>query len=252
VLLEVRDVTKRFGPVEALRDVRLEIGAAEAVGLIGDNGAGKSTLVKILAGVYGPSSGTITFADRAVSFGSPLDARAAGIEMIYQDLALCPDLDVAANIFLGRELKRRLGPLSLLDRRRMRSGAQNALAELGAEIEPTREVGTLSGGERQLVAVARALEFQPRLFLMDEPTAALSAEKIHVLLELVRQLKARGVAVLLVSHRFTDILHVCDRIVVLRQGEVAGELLPHAQPPDKTMAEMHALMSGNDLEAAPA
>jgi ABC-type sugar transport system ATPase subunit len=252
VLLEVRDVTKRFGPVEALRDVRLEIGAAEAVGLIGDNGAGKSTLVKILAGVYGPSSGTITFAGRPISFGSPLDARAAGIEMIYQDLALCPDLDVAANIFLGRELKRRLGPLSLLDRRRMRSGARGALAELGAEIEPTREVGTLSGGERQLVAVARALEFQPRLFLMDEPTAALSAEKIHVLLELVRQLKARGVAVLLVSHRFTDILHVCDRIVVLRQGEVAGELLPHAQPPEKTMAEMHALMSGNDLEAAPA
>jgi ABC-type sugar transport system ATPase subunit len=252
VLLEVRNVTKRFGPVQALRDVELELDAAEALGLIGDNGAGKSTLVKILAGVYGPTSGTIRWDGETVSFSSPLDARAAGIEMIYQDLALCPDLDVAANVFLGRELRRRFGPFSILDRRGMRAEATRALSELGAQIVPTREVGALSGGERQLVAVARALEFRPRLFLMDEPTAALSAEKIHVLLELVGQLKARGVAVLLISHRFTDILHVCDRIIVMQQGTIVGELLPHAQPPEKTMAAMHALMTGEPVGAEPA
>jgi len=251
VLLEVRHVTKRFGPVEALCDVDLEIDGTEALGLIGDNGAGKSTLVKILAGVYGPTSGTISWKGEPVSFSSPLDARAAGIEMIYQDLALCPDLDIAANVFLGRELRRRIGPFSILDRRGMRAEATRALAELGAQIVPTREVGALSGGERQLVAVARALEFRPRLFLMDEPTAALSAEKIQVLLQLVRQLKARGVAVLLISHRFTDILHVCDRIAVMRQGTIVGELLPHAQPPETTMAAMHALMTGEPVATAP-
>jgi ABC-type sugar transport system ATPase subunit len=250
MLLELRDVAKRFGPVEALRGVRLDVGDAEAVGLIGDNGAGKSTLVKILAGVYAPSAGEVRLDGRPVSFGSPLDARANGIEMIYQDLALCGDLDVAANVFLGRELRRRVGPVTILDRRGMRREAARVLAELGSRIDPDRIVGSLSGGERQLVAVARALQFRPRLFLMDEPTAALSAEKIHVLLDLVRQLKERGVAILLVSHRFTDILHVCDRVVVLRHGELVGEVEPHAHPPEHTMALMHQLMTGERVEAA--
>ena len=250
MLLELKEVTKRFGPVEALRDVYLAIGQTEAVGLIGDNGAGKSTLVKILAGVYAPSAGEVLLDGRHVRFGSPLDARAAGIEMIYQDLALCGDLDVSANVFLGRELRRRLGPITLLDRRGMRREAARVLAELGSRIDPNRVVDSLSGGERQLVAVARALQFRPRLFLMDEPTAALSAEKIHVLLNLVRQLKERGVAILLVSHRFTDILHVCDRVVVLRQGVVAGEVQPHAHPPEHTMAVMHELMTGEPVDAA--
>jgi simple sugar transport system ATP-binding protein len=249
-LLELSGIAKSFGSLEALKGVDFSIAEAEAVGLIGDNGAGKSTLVKILSGVYPPSAGTITFAGRRVEFHSPLDARRNGIEMIYQDLALCEDLDVAANIFLGREIRRQVGPLRLLDRRAMAAQAATLLAELGLSVEPGREAGMLSGGERQMVAVARALQFEPRLLLMDEPTAALSTEKVRLLLNLVAGLKERGVAILLVSHRFTDILHVCDRIVVVRQGEIVGQIAPHAQPPEHTMALMAEYMTGEFLAPA--
>ncbi len=247
-LLALDGVSKHFGPVVALRDVDLTVGPAEAVGLIGDNGAGKSTLIKILSGVYAPSAGRLLLDGSALEMRSPLDARRSGIEVIYQDLALCNDLDVAANIFLGRETRSTLiGRLRVLDRRGMAVEAARLLGELGLTMPADRLVGSLSGGERQLVAVARALQFQPRLLLMDEPTAALSAEKIRVLLSLVTQLKERGVAILLVSHRFTDILHVCDRVVVMRQGTVVGEVAPHAQTPEHTMARMHELMTGEAI-----
>ena len=249
-LLELSGVSKSFGSQVALNGVDMEIGESEAVGLIGDNGAGKSTLVKILSGVYPLTSGTVRLAGEEVHFRSPLDARRAGVEMIYQDLALAADLDVAANIFLGREIRRRLGPLSLLDRNAMVVEAARVLAELGVDVQPEREAGTLSGGEKQMVAVARALQFEPRLLLMDEPTAALSAEKIKVLLGLVEGLKERGVSILLVSHRFTDILHVCDRVIVLRQGDLVGELVPDAQAPEHTMALMAEYMTGERLGSA--
>ena len=177
-LIELSGITKTFGANLALEHVDLNIGVSESVGIIGDNGAGKSTLVKILSGVYRPTSGEMHLAGKKVEFHSPLDARSNGIEMIYQDLALCGDLDIAANIFLGRELKRRVGPFNFLDRDRMAEIARNDVANLGLDLDVHREVGKLSGGERQMVAVARALQFKPRALLMDEPTAALSTEKI--------------------------------------------------------------------------
>ena len=247
-LIELSGISKAFGANMALEHVDLTIGSSESVGIIGDNGAGKSTLVKILSGVYRPTSGEMRLAGKKVEFQSPLDARGNGIEMIYQDLALCGDLDIAANIFLGRELKRKVGPFSFLDRDRMAEIARNDVANLGLNLDVHREVGKLSGGERQMVAVARALQFKPRALLMDEPTAALSTEKIRKLLELIGELKTRGVSILLVSHRFTDILHVCDRVVVIRGGKVAGEMLPREHSTADAMARMTELMTGDLLE----
>lgn len=247
-LISLRGITKKFGDFAALDGVDLDIGEAEAVGIIGDNGAGKSTLVKLLSGVYPATSGTMKFRGQEVHFNSPLDARRNGVEMIYQDLALCEDLDVAQNIFLGRELKKNVGPFRFLDSDAMTKAAARDIADMGLTFDVEREVGTLSGGERQMVAVARALQFDPATLLMDEPTAALSAEKIRTLWELISELKARGVSILLVSHRFTDILNICDRIVVVRAGRIAGEMKPHEHPPAQTMAMMTEMMTGDKID----
>lgn len=247
-LLTLRGVSKRFGPIDVLRGVDLEIGASEAVGLIGDNGAGKSTLVKILSGVHEPSGGEITLDGQAVRFSNPLESRKCGIELIYQDLALCDDLDTTANVFLGREPLHRMGPIRLLDRSSMRRGTKAILDELGADFSATQRVDTLSGGQRQLVAVARALRFSPRILLMDEPTASLSNQKVHALLEIVERLKKRGVAVLLISHRFVDIVQLCDRIVALRDGRITYETRPQGKRPSDVIARMQEALSGETLQ----
>jgi ABC-type sugar transport system ATPase subunit len=248
-LLQLSGLTKRFGANEVLRGIDLAIGAEESVGLIGDNGAGKSTLVKILSGAYAPTSGAVAFAGEDLEFSSPLDARGAGIEMIYQDLALCDDLDAASNVFLGRETRRRVGPARWLDRDMMAHDAAQLFERLGATIPAQQLVGSMSGGQRQLVAVARALQFAPRLLLMDEPTAALSNAKIHMVLDVVRRLKAEGVAVLLISHRFTDLISVCDRIVALRDGRIAAEVRPAGRDVAELMGEMQEALTGEALGA---
>ena len=226
MLLKLSNITKSFGAVSALDGVSLELNDKECLGLLGDNGAGKSTLLKILSGVYKADSGKTYINDKEVDFTDPLLAREAGIEMIYQDLALADELPADANIFLGREQKNNLfGLFKTLDKNTMQDEATKVLSTLGSELDSSRLVNVMSGGERQLVAVARALQFNPTILLMDEPTAALSAEKASHLNNLILSLKKKNLGIILVSHRFSDIFAVCDRIVVLNGGKIADEFL---------------------------
>tara|TARA_Y100000768_G_scaffold368197_1_gene331936 strand:- start:12 stop:752 length:741 start_codon:yes stop_codon:yes gene_type:complete len=226
MLLKLSNITKSFGAVSALDGVSLELNDKECLGLLGDNGAGKSTLLKILSGVYKADSGKTYINDKEVDFTDPLLAREAGIEMIYQDLALADELPADANIFLGREQKNNLfGLFKTLDKNTMQDEATKVLSTLGSELDSSRLVNVMSGGERQLVAVARALQFNPTILLMDEPTAALSAEKASHLNKLILSLKKKNLGIILVSHRFSDIFAVCDRIVVLNGGKIADEFL---------------------------
>jgi ABC-type sugar transport system ATPase subunit len=226
-LLAVKGVTKRFGAVQVLNGVDLAIEPGTVTGLVGDNGAGKSTLMKTITGIYTADEGSITFDGRDVLGIGPGARRALGIEMIYQDLALAKQQDVAANIFLGREPTRR--PLGFLppvvDKAKMDAEAQKMIDRLGARIPSiTRPVGLFSGGQQQTVAIARALTFNPKLVIMDEPTAALAVREVESVLKLIRQLKSEGIAVILISHRLNDVMEVTDRIVVLRQGRIEADL----------------------------
>jgi ABC-type sugar transport system ATPase subunit len=223
-LLELKDVRKNFGAIEALRGVTFAVEAGAVVALVGDNGAGKSTLMKTITGVYKPDGGEIRFDGESLAAKDPGQIRAAGIEMIYQDLALARMRDVASNIFLGRELTRSVLGVKLIDQKRMRAEAGAMIAKLGARVKSvTQMTGQLSGGQQQSVAIARALTFNPKLVIMDEPTAALAVREVEHVLELIRTLKAQGIAVILISHRLTDVFTVCDRIVVLRQGAVIAD-----------------------------
>jgi ABC-type sugar transport system ATPase subunit len=245
-LIEMRDICKNFGAVQALRNVNLSLLPGEILGLVGDNAAGKSTLVKVLNGAYKPDKGEIIFEGHRAHFESPLDSRAKGIEMIYQDFALVECLDITSNIFLGKERTAGLfSPLlHFLLRRQMDDEAQKTINDLGIQVKNLRiKVKDLSGGERQLVAIARGVHFQPKLFIMDEPTANLSVSKIETLLRVERDLKSRGVSMIIISHRLEDIFAVADRIVVLWRGRKAGEIIPRE---GATMEDLvHLMMFGN-------
>jgi simple sugar transport system ATP-binding protein len=217
-VLEARKLTKHYGQVLALDEADFTAFPGEVVALIGDNGAGKSTLVKSLVGAIRPDQGEILVDGQPVHLASPLDARGYGIEAVYQDLALAPDLDSAANLFLGRELYT-VPFLRVLNRRAMRERAVTAFAELGIELQDvSAPVGMLSGGQRQSIAVARAVAFASRIIFMDEPTAALGVVQRGRVLEVIRRVSERGVAVVLVSHNMPEVLAVADRVEVLRMG----------------------------------
>ena len=223
--VEMVDIRKRYGVLDVLRGVNLRVAPGEVIGLVGDNGAGKSTLMKMLAGAVTPDSGRILIDGQEMTGAGPRVARQHGIEMVYQDLALCNDLDVAANLFLGREVYR---PLTRrLDHRRMHREAAEDLATLHIRIsDTTQEVGNLSGGQRQAVAIARAVTFHPKVLVLDEPTAALAAKEVEMVLQLVRDVSAQGVSVVLITHRLQDLFEVCDRFVVLYEGVLHRELTP--------------------------
>jgi ABC-type sugar transport system ATPase subunit len=224
-LLEVRGVSKAYGHVQALSDVSMHVEAGEIVALVGDNGAGKSTLVKMIAGAHGPDRGAILVSGEEVGFHSPLGARERGIETVYQDLALAPDLSVWANLFLGREQYVR-GPgrvVGWMDKRGMRQRAQAELVRLHIPISDVDvAVDDLSGGQRQAVAVARAVHSAPRLVLMDEPTAALGVAETLRVEDLIRLMRDRGRAILIVSHSLDQVFRLADRICVLRHGKQVG------------------------------
>jgi D-xylose transport system ATP-binding protein len=219
-ILTLRGISKRFGSVEALAGVDFEVAAGEVVALVGDNGAGKSTLVKAISGVAPADRGTIAWHLAEVTIGRPQDARDLGIATVYQDLALCDNLDVVANLFLGRELTRG----GLLDEIGMERRTRDLLTTLSARIPDVRiRIAALSGGQRQAVAIARSLLGEPQVVLLDEPTAALGVEQTAHVLELIRRLRERGLGVVLISHNLADVLAVADRIVVLRLGRNAGD-----------------------------
>jgi simple sugar transport system ATP-binding protein len=221
--LELRGISKHFGAIQALTDVSFSIDAGEVVGLMGDNGAGKSTLVKIIAGNFPQSAGEILIGGEVRHLHSPLDAQREGIEIVYQDLALCDNLSAAANVFLGRELVRRVGGFPILDHRAMAAKAAKLFAQLKSETRPRDLVRRMSGGQRQAVAIARTRLTDPKIVLMDEPTAAISVRQVAEVLDQIRRLREHGIAVVLISHRMPDVFAVSDRIVVLRRGKLVAD-----------------------------
>jgi simple sugar transport system ATP-binding protein len=234
-LLELRNVAKHFGAIEALKGVDLDLEPGEVLGLMGDNGAGKSTLVKIIAGNFPPSEGGIRLDGKACHFHKPLDARAEGIEVVYQDLALCDNLTAAANVFLGREMRKKMGLLKVLDYRSMYERAAELFAELKSETRPRDLVKQMSGGQRQAVAIARTRLSAAKIVLMDEPTAAISVRQVAEVLDLIRRLRDQAIAVILISHRMPDVFAVCDRIAVLRRGrKVAEKAIADSSPEEVT------------------
>ncbi len=222
--LRATGITKRFGALTALRGVDLEINGGEVLALLGDNGAGKSTFIKILAGAHPQSEGELLVEGQPVQFASPKDAASSGIATIFQELALSENLSISENVFLGRELKRSVLGVPFLKRKAMRDRVDGLLHELDAHIsDPEAPVGSLSGGQRQAVAICRALNLNAKLVIMDEPTAALAVAETRKVLQLTRKLAERGCAVVLISHNIADVFEVADRMVVFRRGRKVAE-----------------------------
>jgi len=215
----LRSIRKSFGTIDALRGVDLDLAPGEILGLVGDNAAGKSTLSKIMSGAEVPDSGEIRIDGELVRFRSPADAQQKHIEMAYQDLSLCDTIDVAGNLYLGREPRRRLLGVPFLDRKKMHADAANALRDLEIKVSSTRlPVANLSGGQRQSIAIGRAVTFDPRVLILDEPTSALAVAEVEAVLRLIKRVAARGVSVILITHRLQDIFRVCDRVMVMYEG----------------------------------
>jgi simple sugar transport system ATP-binding protein len=231
--LKLTGVSKHFGAIRALEDVSLSIGGGEVLGLMGDNGAGKSTLVKIIAGNFRPSHGEIRLDGAVCDFHRPRAAQQAGIEVVYQELGLCDNLTAASNVFLGREMVRRVGPLKVVDYGAMNRRAGELFGVLKSETRARDLVRRMSGGQRQAVAIARTLLADPKVVLMDEPTAAISVRQVAEVLELIRRLRDRGISVVLISHRMPDVFAVCDRIAVLRRGELVADMAVAATSPEE-------------------
>lgn len=244
-ILSARNVTKRFGRVVALDKADLELYPGEVLAVIGDNGAGKSSLIKVMSGAMQPDSGTITLNGEVVRFQSPLDARKAGIETVYQNLALSPALSITNNLFLGRERRKR-GPMGFifrqLDHRGMQEFAREKMSELGLLTiqNINQSVETLSGGQRQGVAVARASAFGSKVIIMDEPTAALGVKESRRVLELIQDVRSRGIAIILISHNMPHVFEVADRIHIHR----LGRRLCQIDPKNYTMSDAVAFMTG--------
>ena len=232
-VLELTNISKNFGAIQAVDNVSFSIDAGEVVGLMGDNGAGKSTLVKMIAGNFMPSHGTLRMDGAELVLHRPVEARRHGIEIVHQDLALCNNLTAAANVFLGRELMRSFAVGRILDYAKMYRRAGEIFKELKSETRPRDLVKQMSGGQRQAVAIARTMLSEAKIVLMDEPTAAISVRQVAEVLNLIRQLRGRGIAVVLISHRMPDVFSVADRVIVMRRGRKVADTQIAASSPEE-------------------
>ena len=237
-LLEVKNITKRFGGLVAVNDVSMGVGAGEVVGLLGDNGAGKSTLIKVISGVHQADEGSIFFQDKEVRITSPMDALALGIETIYQDLALAENLNTPANIFLGREkTKKVLGVLNVLDHAYMQAESRKVLEKLDIAIPSLRNrIRALSGGQRQAVAICRSIYWNAKFLIMDEPTAALGVAEQRKVIATINLLKSHGLGIIVISHQMHDIFQVADRMVIMRRGQKVAERITRQTSPEEVVS----------------
>jgi simple sugar transport system ATP-binding protein len=253
-IVQMHGIEKYYGAVAALRGMDLDLHRGEAVGIVGDNGAGKSTLMKILCGAVQPSRGEIVLDGIRVAFKSPHEARLSGIEIVYQDLAVIGHLNVSQNVFLGREETKSVLGVRLLDNRKMEAATQNLLSRLDPTLKHRvrASIDDLSGGQKQSVAVARAMAFDPKVMILDEPTAALSVEKIERMLNLIRSLKESGLAVILISHRIQDIMSVCDRVLVMKSGTLVKSLEVRTTDVDQIVKLMVTGGEGDTAATRPA